>query len=78
MSSSLKIDLEKDFAAVCIRVYRLEIQSVNLVFSPSFVNCCSSNLLFGSPPPTPPLSCVKKYYIQTVSGWEGMGVAESC
>ncbi len=33
---------------VFIRVYRLEIQSVMLVFWPSFVNCCPSNLLSGS------------------------------
>ncbi len=38
-----------------IRVYRLEIRSVMLVFWPSFVNCCPFNLLSGStlPPPTP-------------------------
>jgi hypothetical protein len=38
---------------VFIRVYRLEIQSVMLVFRPSFLNCCPSNLLSGSPPPPP-------------------------
>ncbi len=35
---------------VFIRVYRLEIQSVMLVFRPSFVNYCHSNLLSVSPP----------------------------
>ncbi len=33
------------------RVYRLEIQSVMLVFSTGFVNHCPSNLLSGLPPP---------------------------
>jgi hypothetical protein len=33
---------------VFIRVYRLKIQSVTLVFRPSFVNYCHSNLLSGS------------------------------
>ncbi len=32
---------------VVIRVYRLEIQSVMLVFSTGFVNYCPSNLLSG-------------------------------
>ncbi len=42
-----------------IRVYRLEIQSVMLVFSTPFVNLRpSNNLLTGSPPPLP---CVNKY-----------------
>jgi hypothetical protein len=37
------------------RVYRLEKQSVMLVFSPlSFVNCCPSNLLSSSTLPPPP------------------------
>ncbi len=36
----------KDFAAgVYQSLYRLEIQSVMLVFRPSFMNCCSSNFL---------------------------------
>ena len=40
---------------VYIRVYRLEIQSVMLVFRPSFLNCCPCNLLSGSSPPLHPL-----------------------
>ncbi len=58
---------------VFYRVYRLEIQSVMLVFS---IQLCelASNLLFGSPPPTPPsLPKVKAYvqFIHTVCGWDG-------
>jgi hypothetical protein len=44
------------------RVYRLEIQSVKLIFSIGFVNYCPTNLLFSlvsSPPPPPP--CCNKY-----------------
>jgi hypothetical protein len=36
------------------RVYRLEIQSVMLVFSTPLVNLCPSNLLTGSPTPLSP------------------------
>ncbi len=40
-----------------VAVYRLEIQSIMLVFSTGFVNYCPSNLLFGQlshpPPPFP-------------------------
>jgi hypothetical protein len=54
---------------VFIRVYRLEIQSVMLVFfRPSFVNCCSSNLLSGS---TMPLPCVNKYTVYTYTVCKG-------
>ena len=57
------------------RVYRLEIQSVMLVFLTGFVNYCHSNLLLVSSPP-----CVNKYTVYTstvckggygVIGWEG-------
>ena len=48
---------------VFMRVYRLEIQSVMLVFQPS-LNYCPSNLLSGSPPPFP---CAKVQYTYTVS-----------
>jgi hypothetical protein len=41
MPSSKKIDLSRDFAA---GVYRLEIQLVMLLFRPSIVNCCPSNI----------------------------------
>ncbi len=42
---------------------------------PSFVNYCSSNLLFGSPPPLPK---VQVQYIQTVCGWEGVVGGGGC
>ncbi len=51
---------------VVITVYRLEIQSVLLVFSTQlFVNWCPSYLLSGLPPPYPPFLCqsIKVQYI---------------
>ncbi len=42
------IDNKGTLRQVFIRVYRLEIQSVVLVFQPSFVNCCPYKLLSGS------------------------------
>jgi hypothetical protein len=48
---------------------RLEIQSVMLVFSTSFVNCCPSLLLSGLP--TPP--CVNKYIVYTYTVCRGGG-----
>jgi hypothetical protein len=48
------------------RVYRLEIQSVMLVFSTGFVYYCHSNLL--SLPSPPPLFCVDKYTCIYVPG----------
>jgi hypothetical protein len=42
------------------RVYRLEIQSVLLVFRPIFVNYCPSTFSQVHLPP-PPLPCVNKY-----------------
>ncbi len=58
------------------RVNRLEIQSVMLVFRPSFVNYCPSNLLSGSPPPLPKVKVQYTVYrVQTVCGWKvGVGV----
>ncbi len=58
---------------VFIRVYRLEIQSVMLIFS---IQLCKllplySSLWFNST--TLPLPCVKVQYIQTPCGWEGDG-----
>ncbi len=56
------------------RVYRLEIQSVMLVFSTGFVKHCLSNLLHGQLSPPPPLPCVNKYvytvhtYVYSVYG----------
>jgi hypothetical protein len=58
---------------VFIRVFRLEIQSVMLIFSTQ--NC---NLLSGSTLNPPPFPCVKVQYIQTVCGWEGVGGIDSC
>ncbi len=57
------------------RVYRVEIQSVLLVFSAAFLNFCPSNLLSGK---LPPLSCVNKYtvYTYTVCKMGGYGVIE--
>jgi hypothetical protein len=56
---------------VFIRVYRLETQSVMLVFSTPLCELCPSNLLFGSPPPPPP-PCVK---LHKVCDWQGVGVS---
>jgi hypothetical protein len=52
------------------RVYRLEIQSVMLVFSTPLVNYRPSNLLPGSPPPpsSPSLGENVQGYIQCVTG----------
>ncbi len=46
---------------VFIRVYRLEIWTVMLVFWSSFVNCCPSNLS-GSIIPPSPFPCVNKFF----------------
>ncbi len=64
------------------RVYRLEIQSVMLVFQNQLFEllCCLSNLLSGStPPPTPPpIPKVNVQYKQKVCGQEGVGGVELC
>ncbi len=74
MSSSNKKNWHvKEF----IRVYRLKIQSVMLVFRPSFVNCCPFNLLYGSTLPLHPLPCVSKYTVYTYSVCKGGGVRGS-
>ncbi len=59
------------------RVYRLEIQSVMMVFSPGFMNYYPSNLLSVCSSPTP-LPIVNKYevysihvYVQCVGGGGG-------
>jgi hypothetical protein len=54
------------------RVYRLEIQSVLLVFSIPPVNCCPSTFYLTSPTP-PLLPKVNVQYIQTVCGCGGVG-----
>jgi hypothetical protein len=58
---------------VCNRVYRLEIQSVMLVFSTPLVNCSPSTFSLNFPTP-PPLPKVNAQYIKTVCGCEGWGV----
>jgi hypothetical protein len=61
------------------RVYRLEIQSVILLFSTPLVNQLPSKLLAGSSTPTPPLPCVNMYGVHvfllcvTVRGGGGSG-----
>jgi hypothetical protein len=60
------------------RVYRLEIQSIMLIFSTLFVSCCPSNLLSDwlFPPPPPSLCTVNKYTVYTYTvckGWEAWG-----
>ncbi len=50
---------------VFIRVYRLKIWTVMLVFWSSFVNCCPSNLSGSTIPPSS-LSCVNKYTVQCI------------
>jgi hypothetical protein len=62
---------------VITRVYRLEIQSVMLVFFDPALCMCPSNLLSVSPLPIP-LSKVKLQYIEAVCGWEGVGWVLSC
>ncbi len=65
MSSSNIMTSKGTLRQVFTRVYRLEIQSVMLVFATQL--CCPSNLLSRST--VPPLSCVKKYTrIQCVKG----------
>ncbi len=51
------------------RVYRLEIQSVMLVFSTTLVYCCPPTFSLTFPPP--PLPKVNIQYIQTVCGCWG-------
>jgi hypothetical protein len=63
------------FLLVFNRVHRLEIQSVLLVFSTSLVNERPSNLITGSPPPSP-LCCAGRgtyVFIQCVMGGGGRG-----
>ena len=50
------------------RVYRLEIQSVMLVFSTTLVNCCPSNLLSELPQPSPTSQSKRTVYTGSVWG----------
>jgi hypothetical protein len=59
------------------RVYRLDIQSVMLVFSTPLVNCCPSTFSLTSPILTP-LPKVNVQCIQTVCGVGGGGEVLSC
>jgi hypothetical protein len=74
MSSFKKLTYKVTSRQVFVRVYRLDIQSVMLVyFRPSFLNCCPSDLLSGSnlpPPPSPFLVSNYSKYVQTVCGLE--------
>ncbi len=74
MSSSKKLTCKETLRQVLIRVYRLEIQSVMLVFSTKLCELLPlyPSLWFNSPPPR------QSTVIQTVCGWEGMGGVESC
>ncbi len=56
-----------------IRVYRLEIQSVMLVFRPSFVNCCLLTFCLIQLSPPPSLPYVNKYTVYTYSVCSGGG-----
>jgi hypothetical protein len=63
------------------RVYRLEIQSVMLVFATPLGNCCPSTFSLTSPTPPPKVPKVKVQYIQTVCGCgrgDGTGGIELC
>ncbi len=67
-----KMNCKGTLRQVFIKIYRLEIHSVMLVFRPSFVNCCPSNILSGSTlRPPPPLPCQSKVYTDIV--WLGGG-----
>jgi hypothetical protein len=73
--SPKKLTCKGTLLQVFIRLYRLEIQSVMLVFSTQLWNCGPSNRLFGltlptSPPPPVPYVNRKKMYarIQCVGG----------
>jgi hypothetical protein len=58
-------------------VYRLEIQSVMLVFSTPLVNYCP--FTFSLTSPTPPLLYkINVQYMPTVCGWGGGGGVELC
>jgi len=64
---------------VFIKVYRLDIQSVMVVFWPSFVFCCPSNLLSGSLSPFPVWLSVLYTSIQCVRGrevWGPLGLSQ--
>ncbi len=77
MSSSKNFTCKGTLRQVFIRVYRLEIQSVMLVFSIQFCKLLPIYLLSGSSPPRPHVSKYSTVY--TDSMWLGGGGGdESC
>jgi hypothetical protein len=58
---------------VFISVYRMELQSVMLLFLTQLCAALPLSPSFWFTPPPPHLPCVKVQYIQTVCGWEGVG-----
>ncbi len=61
------------------RVYRLEIQSIMLVFSTPFVNCSPSTFSLASPTPPPLPKVTYSIFRQCVAvGGEGGGGVLSC
>jgi hypothetical protein len=74
-----KLTCKGPMRQVFIRVYRLEIQKVMLLFSTQFWSCCPSNLLwFSSPPPSLREKVYCKYTrIQCVrGGYEVLGLRQ--
>ncbi len=72
MLLSKKSGLKGTLRQVFIRVYRLEINSVLLVFRRSFMNYCTSNLLSGSTLPPPPFPVrISKYTLNTYTVRKG-------
>jgi hypothetical protein len=61
----------------CLIVYRLEIQSVMLVFSTSLVNCCPSTFFLTSPT-SPPSQSKRTIYTASVWLWGGGWGVLSC
>jgi hypothetical protein len=69
MSSSKKIDLQRDFAAGVYHSLQTGVTvSHSSIIRPSFVNCCPYFLLSGSILPLSP-SLSQRGYTQTVCGW---------
>jgi hypothetical protein len=60
------------------RVYRMEIQSVMLVFSTPLVNCCPYNFSLTYPTPSPSSQRKRTVYSDSVCLWGGVGGVELC
>jgi hypothetical protein len=70
-----KLSCEGTLRQLFIRVYRLEIQSFMLNFRPSLWTVAPQTFfLVQFSPPLSPLPCVKVQCVQTVCGWERVGV----